>query len=413
MEYGLIGEKLGHTFSPAIHAMIAPYRYEAREMTGEELHAFLLSRDFRAVNVTIPYKQDVIPYLEHIDDDAREIGAVNVIVNRGGTLYGYNTDAWGMTYMLSAAGFDLHGEKVLVLGTGGTSRTAAFVLARMGASEILRVSRTAGEGVITYEDAYLHHTDARYILNTTPVGMYPNGEASPIRIEAFPHLAGVADVVYNPIETRLARTARERGIPTATGLRMLVGQAVRAAELFRDVEVSGEQLEDIYRRIFESKGTLYLTGMPACGKTTVGRLLAEQIGRPFRDLDEVIEAREGCDIPTIFATHGEEYFRRLEREALVYLAETLPSAVVATGGGAILAPENRALMRANGRCVFIDRDPCNLTPTGDRPTASTREAIEQRYRERYCIYRESADLRVDGNGTPTEVLHTVIKELKK
>ena len=412
MEYGLIGEKLGHTFSPAIHAMIAPYEYGVLELTQEELHAFLEARRFCAVNVTIPYKQTVIPYLDDLDDCAREIGAVNAIVNRDGKLHGYNTDAWGMTYMLTEAGFDLRGEKVLILGTGATSRTAAFVLARMGAGEVLRVSRTAGEGVITYEDAYRHHTDARYLLNTTPVGMYPNGSASPIDLSVFPRLAGVADVVYNPIETRLLRTARERGIPTATGLRMLVGQAVRAAELFRGIEVSAQKLEEIYRRIFESKGTLYLTGMPACGKTTVGRLLAAHTGRPFADLDEVIVAREGCDIPTIFATHGEAYFRRLESEALVFLAETLPSAVVATGGGAVLAPCNRALMHANGRCLFIDRDPQNLIPTRDRPTASDCEAMKQRYRERYPIYLENADLRVDGNATPDEVLSNVIKELQ-
>ncbi len=413
MQYGLIGEKLGHSFSPEIHGAIANYVYELREIPREELDAFMRARDFCAVNVTIPYKTDVIPYLDEIDPRAARIGAVNTVVNRGGKLHGYNTDYDGMAYLVRSIGLDVRGKKVLILGTGGTSLTAEALMTDLGATSVYRVSRTPrGAGIVTYEEVYAKHTDAAVIVNTTPVGMYPNPDGAAVDLSLFPCLAGVIDAVYNPLRTTLVATAKSRGVPAVGGLGMLVAQAVRASEHFTGDRYPDKCIDDILSSMVKKKEHLILIGMPASGKSTVGKMAAEVLGRPLIDIDAEIVKTAGCDIPTIFREHGEGYFRDLESEVLARVLFGRTGCVIATGGGAPLREENVRAMHRTGRVFWLDRSLEKLTPTSDRPTAFDREALAARYRERYDIYRASCDVRIDGDGTAQEVAESLLEAVK-
>lgn len=411
MQYGLIGEKLGHSFSPVIHGMLASHPYVLVELTSQELCDFFVRRDFIGVNVTIPYKSACMPYLDEIDPLAKEIGAVNTVVNREGRLYGYNTDAQGIRAMLESAQISLKGKKVLILGTGGTSRTATAVAKAEGA-DILLVSRTSKAGVITYEEASTTHRDAEVIINTTPVGMYPNVDGIPIDLTPFTRLTGVVDVVYNPLTTPLLRAAREKGIPAVGGLRMLVEQAAAASALFTGVEYPQSLIEEVYTKVYNQKKTLWLVGMPSSGKSTLGRLLAEAVGRPFVDLDTAFTETYGEPPDRVIRTLGEETFRQRESALVKAKKYEMAGAVIATGGGAILKEENRAMMREDGCVLFLDRHLDLLTPTNDRPTASTREAMERRYRERYPLYCEVAHHIIPADGTPSEVLAELLEVFK-
>ncbi len=411
MQYGLIGEKLGHSFSPEIHGRIASYTYELQEIPQGWLGAFMLGRDFRAINVTIPYKTEVIPYLDEVDPRAARIGAVNTVVNRGGRLIGYNTDYDGMAYLVRSIGLCVEGEKVLILGSGGTSLTAYALMTDLGAREVLRVSRTAREvGTVTYEEVYASHTDAAVIINTTPVGMYPKPDGTPIDMDHFPRLIGVLDAVYNPLRTTLVTHAAARGIPAAGGLGMLVAQAVRASEHFTGDSYPDSRIDEILSDMTREKEHIILIGMPASGKSTVGRLVAAETGRTFVDIDEEIVATAGCDIPTIFRERGESAFRDLEAEVLARVLFTRTGCVVATGGGAPLRAENVRAMHRTGQVYWLDRPLELLTPTADRPTASDREALAARYRERYEIYRAAADVHICGAGAAEEVAQRLMKE---
>ena len=408
MEYGLIGEKLGHSFSREIHARLRGYDYELRELRPDEVEEFLVKREFRGINVTIPYKETVIPYLDEIDEAARQIGAVNTVVNRGGKLFGYNTDYTGMRELMLREGIDPAGKKVLVLGSGGTSKTAMTVAKFLGAETILRVSRTKRDNCITYEEAREIHSDAQIIINATPVGMYPNGDACPIDIEAFPNLTGVVDAIYNPLRTKLVLAAKARGITAAGGLYMLVGQAAAAAEHFTGEKGDPTDVERVYRELLSEKENLILTGMPGVGKTTIGKILAKRLGREFVDCDDVIVGKAGCDIPTIFAEQGEKAFRDLETEVIRELSAT-GGKVIAPGGGAILRPENVAALKSNGRIIFLDRPLSSITATEGRPLSANREALEARYRERYPIYCATCDAHVEIDGTVGETADAVLE----
>jgi shikimate dehydrogenase len=410
MEYGLIGAHLGHSYSPEIHAKIAPYRYELRELPPGEVGAFLRAREFRAINVTIPYKQTVIPYLDEVDAAAARIGAVNTIVNRDGRLCGCNTDFAGLRALLARTGVDLGGKKVLILGTGGTSKTAHAVAESLGAAEILHVSRRPGPGAVTYDEARTRHTDAQVILNTTPVGMYPAAEGLPIELDAFPALSGAADVIYHPLRTNFVLDAQARGIPAAGGLYMLAAQAVFAAALFRNVAANEARIERVYRAVLAEKETISLIGMPSCGKTTVGARLGELTGRRVIDTDAVITARIGMPIADFFAKNGEKAFRAIEREVVAEAAGE-SGCIVATGGGAVLDAANVRALRRAGRVFFLDRPLDLLTATADRPLSAGRAALEARYRERYQLYCAAADVRVDGGGTAEDSAQRIRKEL--
>ncbi len=406
MDYGCIGERLAHSFSKDIHQRIASYSYELCEVPRDGLHAFMTRRDFKAINVTIPYKESVIPYLDDIDDTAREIGAVNTVVNRNGKLYGYNTDFMGMRALARRMGVDFSGKKVLILGTGGTSKTAAAVAKSGGAKEIIPVSRRVG---VTYEDAKLHHRDAQIIINTTPCGMYPHNQDTPIDLADYPHVEGVLDAVYNPLATRLVTAARKRGIPAEGGLYMLVAQAVFASEKFIDTSYDPAVIDRVYRDILISKQNIVLTGMPSCGKSTVGALLAQMTGRELIDTDRIVTEKHG-DISTIFATCGEDAFRRMETAAVQEAAGHW-GCIIATGGGAVLRSENVDALRSNGRIFFIDRPLALLIPTADRPLASDAEAIRRRYEERYDLYCRTADVVVQAADSPEAVARKIWEEM--
>ena len=410
MQYGLIGEKLGHSFSKEIHEQLKSTPYELVELSLSEIEAFLEAKNFSAINVTIPYKTAVIPHLSNISERAKEIGAVNTVVNRGGKLWGYNTDFYGLQALIAHAGITLKDKKVAILGTGGTSKTALAVSKSLGAKEIFIVSRRAGEGVITYDELTKYQSEVNVIINTTPVGMYPNTEASPIDISAFAELEGVIDAIYNPLRTQLVIEAQKRDICAEGGLYMLVAQAVRASELFLDGTYEEGITERIYRKLLKNTENIVLSGMPASGKSTVGKLLAKEIGREFFDLDEEIVRVAERSIPEIFATDGEIAFRDLETRVLREVLSNKKGIVLATGGGAILRDENIDLLRRNGKIYFIDRPLEALLPTSDRPLASSAEAIHQRYQERYDRYCTTADCRIDADATPDEVANRIRKE---
>ncbi len=407
MDYGLIGEKLPHSFSKEIHEKIGDYQYSLKELTPDEVKDFILSKNFNAINVTIPYKQTVIPFLDEISPEAQSIGAVNTVVNRGGTLYGYNTDFGGMRALMEHAEIELKYKKALILGTGGTSRTARAVCERLDAKEILRVSRTGRDGSITYEEAYENHSDADVIINTTPCGMYPEIFGCPVDLDRFPKLSGVIDAVYNPLCTSLVLNAKKRGLNAEGGLYMLVAQAVLAAQHFMDKELDTVKLtNEIYDDIYFSKRNIILSGMPGSGKSTVGKLIAESLGRELLDTDALIVAREG-EISGIFAQHGEKYFRDLETGVIKELAP-LNGKVISLGGGAVLRQENVDALRHNGEIFFIDRSPEYLIPTSDRPLADEKDKIMRLYDARIDTYMETADYIIDGDCDPDDVADSVI-----
>lgn len=408
MMYGIIGEKLSHSFSKEIHAKLFDYNYEICEIARDKLDEFMTKREFTAINVTIPYKEQVIKHLDYIDPMAEKIGAVNTVVNKNGRLYGYNTDFLGLRELILKNNISLKNKKVLILGSGGTSKTACAVAESLDAGEILRVSRSAKDGCISYEDAQKNHSDAEIIINTTPCGMYPNINASAVEIESFPFLSGVVDAVYNPLNSKLVCNAKKRGIKAVGGLYMLVSQAVYAAEKFTGSEVDKSKTDEIYKQMLAGKQNLVLIGMPACGKSTIGKRLAAELNMQFVDTDELIVKTAGKSIPEIFSECGESGFREIESQAVLEAAK-LQHTVIATGGGAVLKEENVRLLSQNGRIYFIDRPLSFLTATADRPLSNNQADLEKRYKERYLIYCKSCHKRI----TPSENIAKNVKMIKE
>lgn len=396
MEYGCIGEKLSHSFSKIIHSQLADYDYELCEIPKDGLDSFMRKADFKAINVTIPYKQAVIPYLYSISDTARKIGAVNTIVNNSGKLYGYNTDFSGMRALIKKQGVTFSGKKVLVLGGGGTSKTAAAVAESLGAAEVYRVSRSGRDGAITYESALSEHIDSQAIINTTPCGMYPNIGVSAVDITLFKNLGSVTDAVYNPLCSELVILARQKGINARGGLYMLVAQAAYAVEKFTGQTVTEDKIQSVYEKILRDKKNVVLIGMPGCGKTTIGKKAAEVLGKTFIDTDDEIVKFAGMSIPDIFSKYGEEKFRDIESDVIKNVSG-MQSAVIATGGGAVLRERNVSLLKQNGFTVFIDRPVDKLVTTSDRPLSSNRDLLLRRYSERYGIYCGSAQAKIDAS----------------
>ena len=413
MKYGLIGEHLPHSFSKEIHAKIAPYEYELHEIARENLNQFMKKRDFVAINVTIPYKEAVIPYLTAMDDYAKKIGAVNTIVNRDGKLFGYNTDFIGMQMLIEKIGISLKSKKVLILGTGGTAKTAKAVAQALLAKNIIVVGRSAKEGVIAYETAYTDHADAEVIINTTPCGMYPNPDgndtmpAVAIDMSRFPLLDGVIDAVYNPLRPNFVMNALERNIPAEGGLYMLVAQAIAAAEFFMDKKLDFSVTKNIFNEIRAQKENIVLTGMPGSGKTTVGKKLATALNRPFYDTDEEIIKKTGKQISEIFAEAGNDGFRKIETEVIKALCAHTVGAVIATGGGAILKDENVRVLKRNGRLYFLNRPLEHIVPTADRPLSLDRAALEARFAERYDRYLATANVEIKTDEIMTHTINAI------
>ena len=402
---GLIGEKLGHSFSPAIHTKLGTPDYSLFELKPEELETFLERGEFDGLNVTIPYKKAVIPYCAELTEQAKRIGSVNTIIRRAdGTLLGHNTDYDGFLYMIHSSGVEVQGKKCLILGTGGASLTVRTVLEDLSAGEIVFISRT---GENNYQNLD-RHADARIIVNTTPVGMYPRNGEAPLNVRAFPALEGVFDLIYNPARTRLMLDAERLGIPAVNGLGMLVAQAKAASERFRDIAIPDHVVEDITREIEKQTKNLILVGMPGCGKSTIGRKLAARLDRPLVDTDEEIVKRIGCTIPEYFASHGEEEFRKREHEVLRDFSSR-SGQIIATGGGIVTRPENMDSLRENSVVVFLRREIEKL-PTRGRPISQSNDLYEL-YEKRRPLYEAAADVTVD-NIRPEQTVEEILNLLK-
>ncbi|WP_418537060.1 shikimate kinase [Gemmiger sp.] len=406
--YGLIGGKLGHSYSKIIHEQIADYTYDLLPLPTEaEARSFMQARAFTAINVTIPYKQFVIPYCDVVDPKAKAIGAVNTIVNRDGRLYGYNTDYAGFSYLTKAHGVDFADKTVLILGTGGTHSTVAAVCRDGGAREILTASRTGRDGALLYSEA-MHRRDVQVIINTTPCGMYPNVGQCLIDPKAFPRLEAVLDVVYNPFRTELLLRAEDCGVTVAGGFEMLVAQAVFAAEHFTGSTLDTDTLiPTISRRLRHQLANVSLIGMPGCGKSTVGAALAKRLDKRFVDLDAEIERRTGHNIPDIFAEEGEEAFRRYEAEVLAEVAKG-NSQVIACGGGVVKNPANSRALRQNGPVLWVRR-PLSRLATRGRPLSKGGEALRQMEAERTPLYTAAATAELENNATLTEAVDKAVE----
>ena len=414
MEYGLIGGKLGHSYSKLIHEMLCGYRYDLCPLPTEaEARAFLKKRLFKAINVTIPYKKLVMEYCTYIDPRAKAIGAVNTVVNKNGLLYGYNTDYSGFAHLCEAHGVDFAGRTVLILGTGGTHNTTSAVAWDKGAAKILTVSRKPDpeKGELSYTQALT--SGAQIIINTTPAGMYPNVGVCNLDVAAMPGLEAVLDVVYNPDKTELILRAEEAGVPVAVGgLEMLVAQAVYAAEYFlgRTFDDAAGEIDRITAALRRDTRNVALIGMPSSGKTTVGRALAEALGKRFVDLDEEIVKADGRSIPDIFAAEGEEGFRQKETAVIAQFAKE-GRQLLSCGGGAVKKPENVRLLRQNGVVLFLDRPLDALTVGGGRPLSSSADALRTMYAERRPLYLAAADAVVPNETTVADAVKASMEAL--
>lgn len=401
--YGLLGRKLGHSWSVPIHTALGCAGYRLIELEPEALPAFLSREDIGGLNVTIPYKMDVMPLCDKIDDRAAAIGSVNTIVRRGGKLLAFNTDADGFCFMARRAGVDFHGRKVLVLGSGGASRTAVACARQLGAREVVVISRS---GPDNYENLS-RHADADIVVNTTPVGMYPGNGDAPVDLHAFPRCRGVLDVIYNPHRTALLLQAQALGIPCSDGLAMLVAQAKAAEEHFFSRPIPDDETERILSALRHETENIVLIGMPGCGKSTVGAALAALTGREAVDIDAEIERRAGCTIPEIFARGGEAAFRRLEHQATAEAGKRT-GCILLTGGGAVKTPENYGALRQNGRIYHLLRD-VGALPTDGRPLSQGAD-LAAMWRERKPLYERFRDVVIDNNGPAEETARAIWRD---
>lgn len=406
MKCGLLGRKLGHSYSPQIHARLGSYSYALFEREPEELEAFLRSGSFTGLNVTIPYKKAVIPFLDALSPRAQALGAVNTIVRRSdGTLIGHNTDFFGFESMLAASGISVSGKKALVCGSGGASNTACAVLREAGA-EVIVLSRS---GENNYENLSLHK-DAVLIVNATPLGMFPNVDDAAIGdLGQFPKLEGVLDLVYNPARTAILLKAEALGLPAVNGLRMLVAQAKESAEWFTGGKIDDGVIEEIYSSLRTQMENIILIGMPGCGKSTVGRLLSEKLGRPFVDADAVLEETYHRPITSIIPQDGEAVFRKMESQVLHDLGKQ-SGQIIATGGGCVTRPENYPSLHRNGRIFWLRRE-TRLLPTDGRPLSKPGK-LEEMLAVRSPLYAQFADRIIDNNGTPQEAARRIMEELR-
>ena len=404
MKFGLLGRKLGHSYSPMIFDLMGGYTYLLHEREPDGIEDLLRNEPFDGLNVTIPYKKEVLQYLDEIDPLALRLGSVNTIVKKDGKLRGYNSDYYGFLSMVRRTGIDVAGKKVLVLGSGGASVTVVAVLEDLGAKVVI-VSRS---GENNYDNLHLH-ADASLLVNTTPVGMYPNNGKAALDVGQFPALEGVLDLIYNPARTQLLLDCEKYGIPGWNGLWMLVAQAKKSAEWFMNCELSDTLISDIHRKLRDKMENIALVGMAGCGKSSIGRLLAKETGKTFVDADTEIEALAGKSIPEIFADDGEETFRSYETQVLTELGKK-SGLVIATGGGCVTRERNYPLLHQNSRILWLKRCPARL-PTEGRPLSQkTNPALL--FEQRKPMYRAFGDAAIDNDGTRGETLTEILNILE-
>ena len=409
MRYGLIGEKLGHSFSKDIHERIADYTFDLIPLSKEEFKTFMEKKEFTALNVTIPYKKDVIPYLDEMDEHAKAIGAVNTIVNRDGKLKGYNTDFTGFLYMVKKHNVHMEGKKVLIIGNGGASAAIQAVVQHESAGSMVIVDVVPGNGAISYDEMFSSHLDAEIIINTSPIGMYPRIGNAPIDISMFHKCEAVLDVIYNPILTRLCFEAQEMDIKRVNGLEMLIAQAKQSVEFFLDKSIDDQIIDDIYQDMLRERCNIVLIGMPSAGKTTIGKMLENRMQKEFIDLDDIIIEKAGKSIPEIFEESGEAGFRAIETEAAIEVSK-LNNKIIATGGGTIKHKVNMDYLRQNGITIFIDRDVDKLISSDpNRPLSKSTAALEKMHAERLPLYQKYAAY-VAVNNSDIESTVTEIEE---
>lgn len=405
MKFGLIGQRLGHSYSPQIHKHFGSVPYTLFELEPEALQGFLTDKNFDGINVTIPYKKAVIPYCDRLTEVAQKLGAVNTVIrNCDGTLTGHNTDYFGFQSMVKHAKLNPQGKKVLVLGSGGASNTVCTVLRELGA-HVTVISRQGENNYGNLEK----HADCSVIVNATPVGMYPNNGVSPVSLELFPHLEGVLDLIYNPAKTKLILDAENRNLIAENGLWMLIAQAKESAEMFIGQIIPDEQIEVLYNRLQKQMKNIILIGMPGCGKSTVGSVLAQKLGRDFLDADAYLEQKIGMTIPRFFQSHDENEFRKEETSALSELCK-LSGQVIATGGGCVTRPENKYILHQNSTVFWLKRPLCQL-PTDGRPLSQITSA-EAMYAVRKPLYQEFSDYQIENDGSPEAVADGIIQLLE-
>ena len=402
--YGLLGRKLGHSLSPQIHSLFGDYPYELFCRERGELDSFFADESIQAFNVTIPYKVEAFNRCDELSESAKKIGSVNTVIRRAdGTLYGDNTDYYGFSAMAKRYGADFKGKKVLILGSGGASLTVQAVARDCGAEKIVVVSRRGEENYGNISS----HADADILVNTTPVGMFPNNGERLVDLKIFPKLSCVLDLIYNPMKTQLLFDAEELSVSCGNGLYMLAAQALRSAELFLGKSLDESLVDKVYESVKKNQQNIILIGMPGCGKTTAGKIIAEKLGRKFADTDEIIEEKTEKKIPQIFTENGEEFFRKIEAEAVKEIGKNL-SAVIATGGGAVLKKENRDALKQNGTVVYIKKDLSLLSLDG-RPLSKNAGAVEELYRQRKDIYEFFADFTVEAGDSAEATAERVIE----
>jgi len=402
---GLIGGNLSHSFSPEIHRALGEYEYCLYALAPEELEPFLRREDWDGLNVTIPYKRAVMPFCAELSEAAKRIGCVNTLLLRpGGTIWGDNTDLYGLSYLAARTGISFAGKKALVLGSGGTGLTARAAAQDGGAREVVMVSRN---GPVTYETAAAKHRDAQILINATPVGMYPNNDEIPLNLAGFSGFEGVLDVVYNPLRTHLVLAAQSGKIPASGGLPMLVAQAARASALFTGKPVSDAAIEWILGNLYRKRANIVLIGMPGCGKTALGQQVAGALGREHWDMDEWIQAKAGESTEEIIRSRGEAAFREIEAEAVRELGRRT-GIVLSTGGGVVTRAENRAGLKQNGMVFFVQRPLDRLCAQG-RPLSMGGEALAALYRERFPLYQAWADHSVDNGGSLEAAAQTIVE----
>lgn len=406
-KYGLIGEKLSHSFSKGIHEQFGYYQYDLLPMSIDELDTFMTEKKFNAVNVTIPYKQTVIPYCDFLDESVQKIGAANTIVNKDGKLTAYNTDYYGFIYSLKINEISLKDKVVMILGTGGTSKTIQAVCESLEVKKVHIVSRTSKNEFIDYDTA-IKQKDVEVIINATPSGMYPHNEECPIDIANYPHLEAVVDVIYNPLKTNLILDAEKQAIKTANGLLMLVAQAKFAADKFLDKVLDDNLILPIYQNMLKDYQNIVLIGMPSSGKSTIALALSKIFNKQFVDIDEVIETNAKQSIPEIFSEQGEPYFRSLEHEAVLSTSKQT-NLVIATGGGSILNPANVRALKQNGILFYINRDIDQLETRGHRPLSKDKEALKAMYEKRYPLYIQAAHFVIENN----QEIESAIDQIKE